>query len=304
MGATRCSFHSAVDGVRCGLAGAHRGDEADAAGGHQAEQRRRRLVVEAGGRRRRRGGAAGCRRQLEPPAHGVDDERRVQGAASSVAAARAHRRGSSGWRRWRRGVRRGRRPPRRAPPPAGQRALADARRTRQHGAVAGVDGVAEPRRAPAHGRPAAGRPTAAAAVQPSRPVVAGPSPVDQTPARRRAAATWCARPRTDNTVMPPPNHQRPVESWRSREQLVEIVRITRPGSTPELHHRPSRQSDREATRYQVSIGPLPLTRIVPRGRQTNSSFNSSYVARVIWISPGVPWDSIRLAVFTASPHRS
>ena len=66
----------------------------------------------------------------------------------------------------------------------------------------------------------------------------------------------------------------------------------------------ARSSDRGPTRYQVSIGPLPLTRIVPRGVQTNSSFNSSYVARVIWISPGVPWDSIRLAVFTASPQRS
>ena len=28
------------------------------------------------------------------------------------------------------------------------------------------------------------------------------------------------------------------------------------------------------------------------------------MARVIWMRPGVPCDSIRLAVFTASPHRS
>jgi hypothetical protein len=33
--------------------------------------------------------------------------------------------------------------------------------------------------------------------------------------------------------------------------------------------------------------PMPLTRIVPRRLQTNSSFSSSYVVRVIWISPGV-----------------
>ena len=36
----------------------------------------------------------------------------------------------------------------------------------------------------------------------------------------------------------------------------------------------------------------------------NSSSSRSFVARVIWIRPAVPCDSIRLAVFTASPHRS
>ncbi len=61
---------------------------------------------------------------------------------------------------------------------------------------------------------------------------------------------------------------------------------------------------RSATRYHVSISPLPLTVIVPRGSQTKSSLISSYVSRVIWIQPGVPCDSIRLAVFTASPHAS
>lgn len=59
-----------------------------------------------------------------------------------------------------------------------------------------------------------------------------------------------------------------------------------------------------STTYQVSIAPLPLTSTVPRGVQTNSSFSRSYVARVIWNSPGEPWLSIRLAVLTASPHRS
>lgn len=63
-------------------------------------------------------------------------------------------------------------------------------------------------------------------------------------------------------------------------------------------------ASRGPTTYQVSIAPLPLTSTVPRGVQTNSSFSRSYVARVIWNSPGEPWLSIRLAVLTASPHRS
>ena len=57
-------------------------------------------------------------------------------------------------------------------------------------------------------------------------------------------------------------------------------------------------------RYHASTSPFPLTAIVPRGSHSNSSATSSYVARVIWIRPGVPWDSMRLAVFTASPQRS
>jgi uncharacterized delta-60 repeat protein len=67
--------------------------------------------------------------------------------------------------------------------------------------------------------------------------------------------------------------------------------------TGEHHHR-------WPTRYQVSMAPLPLTSIVPRDRQSNASRSNSNVARVIWISPGVPLLSMRLAVFTASPHRS
>ena len=61
---------------------------------------------------------------------------------------------------------------------------------------------------------------------------------------------------------------------------------------------------RRPSRYQVSISPLPLTEIVPLGSHTNSSSSRSRVARVIWIRPGVPDDSMRLAVLTASPHRS
>ncbi len=57
-------------------------------------------------------------------------------------------------------------------------------------------------------------------------------------------------------------------------------------------------------RYHASISPFPFTAIVPRGSHSNSSASSSYVAPVIWIRPGIPWDSMRLAVFTASPQRS
>src|SRR5204863_9116947 len=58
---------------------------------------------------------------------------------------------------------------------------------------------------------------------------------------------------------------------------------------------------RRPTRYQVSISPLPLTGIVPLGSQTNSSSSNSFVSRVIWIRLVVPCDSMRLAVFSASP---
>ena len=63
-------------------------------------------------------------------------------------------------------------------------------------------------------------------------------------------------------------------------------------------------SPRGPMRYQASSSPFPLIAIVPRGSHRNSPASSSYVARVIWIRPGVPWDSMRLAVFTASPQRS
>src|SRR5436190_13966196 len=63
-------------------------------------------------------------------------------------------------------------------------------------------------------------------------------------------------------------------------------------------------SARRPMRYQASISPLPLIGIVPLGSQTKSSSSNSFVARVIWIRPEVPCDSIRLAVLTASPQRS
>jgi hypothetical protein len=63
-------------------------------------------------------------------------------------------------------------------------------------------------------------------------------------------------------------------------------------------------SDRGATRYPVSIWPSPFTSIVPSRRRRTPPSTSSYVERVIWISPGVLWAPIRLAVLTASPQRS
>jgi hypothetical protein len=58
------------------------------------------------------------------------------------------------------------------------------------------------------------------------------------------------------------------------------------------------------TTCQVSTSPFPFTCTRPRGSTTNSSRTSSQVERVIWIEPGTPCDSMRLAMFTVSPHRS
>ena len=57
-------------------------------------------------------------------------------------------------------------------------------------------------------------------------------------------------------------------------------------------------------RSQVSIWPLPLTSINPLGSQTKLSLSTWYKAALIWISPGIPCDSNRLAVLTVSPQRS
>ena len=54
----------------------------------------------------------------------------------------------------------------------------------------------------------------------------------------------------------------------------------------------------------TSISPLPLTLTWPRGSQWKSFLTNSYVLRVIWMMPPSPWDSMRLAVLTASPHKS
>jgi hypothetical protein len=85
------------------------------------------------------------------------------------------------------------------------------------------------------------------------------------------------------------------EGWTSRTSSWSVR------STGMTIHRRHAGHERQATRYQVSISPLPLTWIVPRDLHSNSSFTSSCVALVIWISPGSLWVSMRLAVFTASP---
>jgi len=61
---------------------------------------------------------------------------------------------------------------------------------------------------------------------------------------------------------------------------------------------------RAPTRYHVLSAPLPLTSTIPRGSHTNSSASSAWAPSPIWTWPGVPCDSIRLAVLTVSPQRS
>jgi hypothetical protein len=58
------------------------------------------------------------------------------------------------------------------------------------------------------------------------------------------------------------------------------------------------------TRKYVTISPLPLTGIGPRRSKRYPSLRRSYVRAVTWMQPATPWDSMRLAVFTVSPHRS
>jgi len=52
------------------------------------------------------------------------------------------------------------------------------------------------------------------------------------------------------------------------------------------------------------MGPFPFSSLVPRGRRANPGPSAAATRSVTWISPGSPWDSIRLAVFTVSPQRS
>lgn len=55
---------------------------------------------------------------------------------------------------------------------------------------------------------------------------------------------------------------------------------------------------------KTSMRPLPLTSTSPLGEMTKSPSRRRAVAGVNWISPAIPWDSMRLAVLTVSPHRS
>src|SRR5215216_2559649 len=58
------------------------------------------------------------------------------------------------------------------------------------------------------------------------------------------------------------------------------------------------------SRRNVAIGPFPFSSLSPRGSTANPGPSAAATRSVTWISPGSPWDSIRLAVFTVSPHRS
>jgi len=97
------------------------------------------------------------------------------------------------------------------------------------------------------------------------------------------------------TVLPSQGSSNGSEGWMSCTSSWSVR------STAMTIHRRHAGHERQATRYQVSISPFPLTAIVPRGLQSNSSFSNSCVALVIWIAPGTLWVSMRLAVFTASP---
>ena len=54
----------------------------------------------------------------------------------------------------------------------------------------------------------------------------------------------------------------------------------------------------------MTISPLPLTAISPRRWNRYPSRSRWQVRSVTWMQPGTPSDSMRLAVFTVSPHRS
>jgi hypothetical protein len=86
--------------------------------------------------------------------------------------------------------------------------------------------------------------------------------------------------------------------------LDEVTTFARPLLDERPRTGPAAQPARGPPRYHVSTGPLPFTSTTPRASQRYSSRTSSQVARVIWIRPGEPWDSMRLAMLTASPQRS
>jgi hypothetical protein len=52
------------------------------------------------------------------------------------------------------------------------------------------------------------------------------------------------------------------------------------------------------------MGPLPFTWMTPRSRRSKACRRRQKARSVTWMHPGSPWDGIRLAVFTVSPHRS
>ena len=62
--------------------------------------------------------------------------------------------------------------------------------------------------------------------------------------------------------------------------------------------------ERQLTIQKVGILPLPLMAWIPLGCMVNRSAMRARVASDVCILPGSPWDSMRAAVLTASPHKS
>ena len=76
-----------------------------------------------------------------------------------------------------------------------------------------------------------------------------------------------------------------------------------------MAYRPGRrgpQPDRQRlpSRMKVSIGPFPLISTVPCGSSRKRSWMCQWVAAEIWMQFGMPCNSMRLAMFTASPQMS
>src|SRR5690606_29359337 len=65
---------------------------------------------------------------------------------------------------------------------------------------------------------------------------------------------------------------------------------------------PPRYIHHSSARKYVSIGPLPRISTVPRGSSANRPSSRWRVAAERWMRPDTECDSIRLAVFTVSPH--
>src|SRR5512132_1542835 len=98
------------------------------------------------------------------------------------------------------------------------------------------------------------------------------------------------------TVLPSNGSSNGSEGWMSHASSWSVR-----STAMTIIHRCHDGHERQAMRYQVSMSPLPLMAIVPRGMHSNSPFSNSYVPHVIWIPPGSLWVSMRLAVFTAAP---
>ena len=64
------------------------------------------------------------------------------------------------------------------------------------------------------------------------------------------------------------------------------------------------RSQRCPSSSHASVGPLPLMSMDPRACSRYSPAIWAYTGADTWIPPDTPWDSMRLAVLTVSPHTS